>query len=375
MNYPRFTLTAITLIIISLSLNSCIVARFTFYTFADVRDYKKFPKRTMHNDGEKYVFPTAKKENFPKLVKNKKNEDVDFEKYIAANRTVAFLVIKNDTIRYEKYFHRYNRESIVPSFSVAKSITSILVGCAIDDGLIKSVDEPITNYVPELKKNGLEKVTIKHLLQMTSGIKFNESYVNPFGEAGKFYYGRHLEKRMSKMTMETEPGKKFKYISGGTELLGWVLTRALKTKTITQYLQEKIWQPLGMEYDGTWSIDQKKDGIEKTFCCVNARARDFAKIGRLYKNKGVWNGKRIVSENWVRESTKIDTSEGSAVHYQYQWWLPSKNGDFLAVGHLGQYIYVNPEKNIVIVRLGKAKRKKKVNWKGLFSEVIAYYEK
>ncbi|WP_245756714.1 serine hydrolase domain-containing protein [Flexibacter flexilis] len=273
---------------------------------------------------------------------------------------MAFLIIKNDTIQYEKYFGKYNQESIVPSFSMAKSVTSILIGCAIDDKLIQSVDEPITNYIPELKKNGLEKVTIKQLLQMTAGVKFNESYYSPFSDAAGFYYGRNLRKKIAKMKTNNQSKATFKYLSGNTQLLGLVLERALKNKTITAYLQEKIWTPLGMEYDASWSIDKKNNGIEKTFCCLNARARDFAKIGRLYQNKGRWNGQQIVSEKWVQESTKIDTSNGSAAYYQYQWWLPTRNGDFMAEGFLGQFIYVNPAKNVVIVRLGK--REGDANW-------------
>src|SRR5690606_36816833 len=124
---------------------------------------------------------------------------------------------------------------------------------------------------------------------------------------------------------------------------------------------EKLWTPLQMGFDATWNIDKKKNGLEKTFCCVNARARDFAKIGRLYLNNGNWNGKQLVSENWVNNSTKIDTSNGSAWYYQYQWWFPSSDGDFVAQGILGQYIYVNPKKNLIIVRLGK--NKGEVDWK------------
>jgi CubicO group peptidase (beta-lactamase class C family) len=255
---------------------------------------------------------------------------------------------------------------------MAKSVTSILIGCAIDDGFIKSVEEPITNYIPELSKKGFEKVKIKHLLQMTSGIHFNESYINPFGDAAAFYYGLNLRKKMSKMKLDKEPGKEFNYISGNTQLLGLVLERALKNKTITSYLQDKLWTPLGMEFSGSWSIDRKKDGIEKTFCCLNARARDFAKIGRLYKNKGNWNGKQLISKKWVEESTKLDTSEGSASFYQYSWWLPTPSQDFMAEGILGQFIYVNPAKDLIIVRLGK--NEGDADWWNVFTNIAQTYK-
>ena len=354
------------MVITTILLTSCQLGRFVFYNFADIKDHKKFQSRPLTAATSPFNFQITNKGKFPKELNN-----IPFDKYLEDNKTVAFLIIKNDTIQYEKYFKGYDKESIVPSFSMAKSVTSILIGCAIDEGLIKSVDEPITSYIPELKKNGLDKVTIKHLLQMTSGIKFNESYINPFGDAASFYYGLNLRKEIGKMKLKTEPGKKFEYVSGNTQLLGLVLERSLKDKTITSYLQEKIWTPLEMEYDASWSIDRKKNGLEKTFCCLNARARDFAKIGRLYKNKGDWNGKQIVSQKWVEESTKLDTSEGSANFYQYQWWLPTPNEDFMAEGILGQFVYVNPKKDLIIVRLGK--NEGKADWWTIFTSLAKAY--
>jgi len=360
------------IIIISIVFTSCKLGRFVVYNFADIKDYKKFPSRTLTSNETKFKFNSTSKGKYPDTLKLG-NKSVAFDKVLEDNKTVAFLIIKNDTIQYEKYFKGYNKESIIPSFSMAKSVTSILIGCAIDEGLIKSIDEPIINYIPELKKNGFEKVTIKHLLQMTSALKFSESYINPFGEAASFYYGRNLKREISKLKLKGTPGEKTEYVSGNTQLLGLVLERALKGKTITEYFQEKLWTPLEMEYDGSWSIDKKKNGTEKTFCCINARARDFAKIGRLYLNKGNWNGKQIVSKKWVEESTKVDSTEGSVDEYQYQWWLPSNDGDFMAEGILGQFIYVNPSKNIVIVRMGK--NYGKINWSDLFSLLSKYPKK
>ena len=360
------------IIIVSLLFSSCKFGRFVVYNFADIKDYKKFPSRPLTSNQTKFKFNSTLKGIFPDTLKYG-SRSLSFDKLLEDNKTVAFLIIKNDTIQYEKYFKGYNQESIIPSFSMAKSVTSILIGCAIDDGLIKSIDEPITNYIPELKKNGFEKVTIKHLLQMTSGLKFSESYFDPFGEAASFYYGRNLKREVSKLGLKRTPGEKFEYVSGNTQLLGSVLQSALKEKTITQYFQQKLWTPLEMEYDAPWSIDKKSDGTEKTFCCINARARDFAKIGRLYLNKGNWNGKQIVSKKWVEESTKIDVTEGSDEGYQYQWWLPSVNGGFMAEGILGQFIYVNPSKNIIIVRMGK--NYGNVNWSDLFSLLAKYPQK
>ena len=359
------------LILFSLTtLNSCMLGRFVVYNFADINDHKKFPSRSIDKGATKFQFPIAEKGKVPKEI-NIKEKSYPFDQYLKDNKTVAFLIIQNDTIQYEKYWDKYDKNSIVPSFSMAKSITSILIGCAIDDKLIKSVNEPITNYIPELKENGFDKVTIENLLQMTSGLKFNESYYNPFGDAATFYYGTNLRKAIKKMKLNIEPSEKFEYFSGNSQLLGLVLERALKNRTISSYLEEKIWQPLEMEFDASWSLDRKKNGLEKTFCCINARARDYAKIGRLYLNKGKWNNKQIVSENWVAKSTKVDTTRKSVRYYQYQWWLPTQTGDFMAKGFLGQYIYVNPKKNLVIVRLGKSKGNS--NWWEVFTSLGQAY--
>jgi len=364
------------ILIVILSLTSCKVGRFAYYNFADITDHKIFPKHIIKNDSIPFIFKKKNSSSIPDtlaITKKGLKQKIAFDEYLISNKTVAFLVIKNDSLEYEKYFSKYDETSIVSSFSMAKSITSILIGCALDEGLIKSTNEPITNYLPELKKNGFEEVTIKNLLNMTSGIDFNESYLNPFGHAASFYYGTNLRKEISKLKLKYKPGTEFSYSSGDAQLLGLVLQSALKDKTISDYLEKKIWKPLGMEFDASWSMDKRKNGIEKTFCCLNARARDFAKIGRLYLNKGVWNGKRIVSEEWINSSTKIDESNGSVRYYQNQWWIRSNDGTFEARGILGQRIYVNSKKKLVIVRLGENEGKT-ANWAYLFDYLSSRYE-
>jgi CubicO group peptidase (beta-lactamase class C family) len=364
----KYFFTCIILLVLVGYFSSCTIRNMIRYNFADIGDHQIFENRQLSAHTNPIAFAESK---MPFDVNTQiKNANNNFDQYIADNKTVAFLIIKNDTIQYQKYFNGYADSSIVPSFSMAKSITSILIGCAIQDGFIQSVQEPITNYIPELKQNGFDKVSIEHVLQMTSGIHFNESYWNPFGEAAKFYYGNNLKKYISKLSLDNPAGKKFNYVSGNTQLLGLILERALKTKTITTYLQEKLWTPMGMEFAASWSVDHK-NGMEKTFCCVNARAKDFARLGLLYLHKGNWNGNQIINQNWVAQSTKIDTSKGSAWFYQYQWWLPSQTGDFMAQGILGQYIYVNPNKNLVIVRLGHTNAN--IDWPELFMEIARKY--
>lgn len=281
-----------------------------------------------------------------------KGKLVDFDQFMEDNKTVAFLIIRSDTILFERYYAKYDSASIIASFSMAKSYTSALIGCAIADGLIQNVNEPITHYIPEMSKNGFDKVTISHLLQMTSGINFNESYYNPFGHAAAFYYGKNLNKKTIKLKLKRQPGTQFEYTSGSSQLLGLLLARALKKETITSYFERKLWNPMGMEFNASWSLDQQ-NGMEKTFCCINARARDFAKFGRLYLNDGNWNGVQLVPKQWISESTHGDTLNGADLYYKYQWWLePNNVNQFCAEGHLGQYIFVDKGKQAIIVRLG-----------------------
>lgn len=353
-------------LIITLTLSNCKIYRFVAYNFSDITDYKIFPSNHIENNSNHFVYPNSKK-SFPIdsifYTTKKSTSKKSLVNFLSENEAVAFLVIKNDSILYENYFSNYEKESIVASFSMAKSVLSLLIGCAIDDGKIKSINEPITNYLPELKKEGFNKIKINDVLNMTSGIEFNESYYNPFGNAASVYYGTDLRKEISKLKITRKPSTKFKYSSGDSQILGLVLHASLKGQTISNYLQEKIWIPLGMEYDATWSLD-KKNGVEKTFCCLNARARDFAKIGRLYLNEGNWNGKQIVSKEWIQNSLKPNIT-GDYANYKNQWWLNPDSGSYKAQGINGQYIYVNPNKKLIIVKLGK--RNGNADWPKLFN--------
>ena len=371
MNKSRFFLSLVTIFFFLLS--SCHVARFFIYNFADIKDYRKFPSHPIGKPSLSFTFfedTSSNKVKLPARVRYK-NDSLSFEKFLEETNTVAFLVIRNDTMFCEKYFNHYDSKSIVTSFSMAKSFISALIGIAIDEGKIKSTSEPVTNYVTELKnKPGFEQITIQNLLDMRSGIKFSEKYLNPFGDVAKYYYGTNLKKYIRKLKIKSPRDQQFEYSSVNTQLLGIILQRAVG-KSVSKYLQEKIWQPLGMEYDASWSIDSKKNQTEKAFCCLNARARDFAKFGRLFLNKGNWNGKQIISEGWVKKSTVI-TAESKQWWYSDQWWHTvddnKPGGDFIAQGFLGQFIYVYPSKNIIIVRLGKDMGKK-VRWTRMMRDI------
>lgn len=349
-------------LLLVLALPACKVGRFFVYNLADTRDHRKFPTRPLPPSTKPYHYAVATNERAPATI-TLNGRELPFDRFLERSRTVAFLVIQRDTIIHERYFKRYHEGRIHPSFSVAKSFVGALVGCAIVDGLIRSVQQPVTDFVPEMKAKGWDRVTVEQVLQMTSGMDFSESYVNPFGMAATFYYGRHVERSTIKRGLQREPGERFEYVSGNSQLLGLILQRALRAKgderTVTEYLHERLWAPMGMEHPSSWSID-RKGGMEKAFCCINTPARDFAKLGSLFLHGGMWNGQRILPQEWVARSTQVDTTQGSAAHYQYQWWLPSRNGDFMAQGILGQYVYVDPARELVIVRLGK--QRGGVNW-------------
>lgn len=331
------------------------VYRTIAYNFSGIEDYRIFPQRRLTAAAAPFRFREGKGEwTIPPVVSRGAHRDVPLSELLSATDSVAFLVVRDDAIVFEQYDADFGRATPSLSFSMAKSILSILVGCAIEDGYLKSVDQPVIDLVPELKGKGFAQVTLKHLLQMTSGMDYAENDF-PFGIHVRFYYTNRLEQEILNLRRREQPGTRFIYKSGDAFLLTLALKRALAGKTITQYMQERLWNPLGMEYDGSWSIDHAPDGLEKTGCCLTATARDFAKFGLLYLNKGMWKGQRIVPEAWVRESTHVDTTDGSAWNYQRLWWLVARDRpDFMANGHLGQFLYVNPSAGVVIVRLGRS---------------------
>lgn len=371
---------------------SCHVGRFFIYNFADARDYKKFPEKKIKASVKPFHFTDVSSSGIAKLPKTvkRRNKTYTFENALHKTGTIAFLIIRNDSILYQWYRQGREAGDVVASFSISKSFVSTLFGIAIQEGFIESTDDPITNYLDFLDKEKFGKVTISHMLDMRSGIKFNENYFNPFGDIAKYYYGKNLKKYIRHLDMEDEPGKNFHYTSINTQVLGLILEKATG-KSPAQYLQEKLWGPLGMEFDAGWSVDSKKHQTEKMFCCINARALDLAKLGSLYANKGNWQGKQLVPEGWVSITA---TTYGN---YSNHWWhtrnsypasdstkiekpyrviktkdgtmrLQKQSNDLFAQGLLGQYLYVYPEKKIVILRISK-REGYGVPWPYLFKEI------
>ncbi len=273
----------------------------------------------------------------------------------------AFLIVKNDSIIHEQYWDGFSDTSHTNSFSMGKSYTSALLGCAIDDGFIKSIDEPVSNYISEFKEGWRSKITLKHLVTMSSGIDFDESYVNPFSYPAEGYYGSDLYAATVKYDKQKdEPGTVFDYLSGNPTLLGYCITKAVG-KPLSTYCGERLWSKIGCEHSAYWSLD-KKDGLEKTFCCINSNARDFIRMGKLYLHQGNWDGIQIIDSAYINQSVvpyDCKETDGSKNHtYGYSWWLTQYKGlrVFYMRGILGQYVICIPEKNMVICKLSRKRR-------------------
>jgi CubicO group peptidase (beta-lactamase class C family) len=356
------------------------LTRAIFWRESDYKDYEKFPARTIHNAPRVFRFdqlpansPYASQ--IEAIARDTSNGSLDG--YLEASGTTAFLVVHDDELLYERYFNGYDETSVQTSFSIAKSFASALVGIAIDEGHIKSVDEPITDYIPELleKDQRFKSITIRHLLTMTSGMKYEEGGDLPWSEEAddtKTYYATDLrELALENCRIEGEPGAYFEYNNYNPLLVGLILERATGMP-VARYLQEKLWKPMGMEADGSWSLDSTQSGFEKMESGVNARARDFARFGTLFAKEGNWEGRQLISRGWVEESTRADTTTDPSLDYQYFWWVDTPDGKshFSARGNYGQYIYVAPEKDLVIVRLGKEEGEKGYGyWTNLFEEL------
>jgi CubicO group peptidase (beta-lactamase class C family) len=320
-----------------------------YYQSAKIDNYKIFENRKVAT-GKTIIIPESKNYNKIKL-------DTEWRKILETHKTVAYLVLVDDSITYEEYWDGYSDSSYSGSFSVAKSIISLLIGIAVDEHKIKSVDEKVSDFIPEYK-NGLNaKLTIKHLLTMSSGFDWNESYGNPFSITAKAYYGSDLTAIINNLKVIEEPGVRFNYQSANTFVLGYILRQATGM-TISQYASEKLWKPLGATKDALWSLD-KNDGLEKAYCCFNSNARDFSRIGLLALHNGKYDGKQIVSEEYIKASVSAANFKNASglreYHYGYSWWRAKIFGNdfFYARGILGQFIIVIPQKNMVIVRLGK----------------------
>ena len=286
----------------------------------------------------------------------------EFNKY----GTTAFVVIQNNKIRYEAYWDGGSDTTRSNSFSAAKSIVSLLVGCALDEGKIKNLDQPITDYLPEFKNTNGYKLRIRDLLTMSSGLDWDEGYSSLFSPTTKAYYGSHLDEQMLGLQVKSEPGKVFNYQSCDTQLLSMILEKATG-KPLSDYASEKLWKPLGAEHPALWCLD-REGGREKAYCCFNSTATDFARIGQMVLDSGQYNNQQVVSKNYLKEATTpaswlVGENGKPLDYYGYQFWMLThkQHQVVYARGILGQYIFVIPSLKAVVVRLGNKRSKEYVN--------------
>lgn len=339
----------IPLLLLVTTLQGCYVGKTLLYQTAGIYDFKIFKNNIVATN-----IPQA----IPKSAfYNRKSFPEGILPLAEKLKTTAFVVIKDDSLIFEQYWNEANDSTISNSFSMAKSLVSLLVGFAIQDGFIKSVDQYACEFLPEFSHGCKKHIRIRDLLTMSSGLAWDESYVNPFGKTAKAYYGRNLYKQMTRLNVSQTPGYTFKYLSASTQILGLLITKATG-KSLSQYLSEKLWQPLGAEHQALWSID-RKGGNEKAYCCFNATARDYAKIGLFGLHEGNWKGKQLLSGEYIKQSftpaSNLSDKDGNSVDfYGYQWWILNyKNMKInMACGLYGQYIIMIPQKKLVIVRLG-----------------------
>ena len=286
-------------------------------------------------------------------LKLSENRLADFEKY----ETVAFVVIHKDSLLFEQYWEGYGPQSHSNSFSMAKSIVSLLIGVAIDEGLIMSVKQPVNDFIPEFGAYNGKELTVEDLLTMSAGVEWDEGYSGLFSLTTEAYYGKDIVAQTRRIRQNAEPGVEFYYQSGVTQILALIL-ETVTGKSLSDYASEKLWTPIGAEQDALWSLDHK-DGFEKAYCCFNSNARDFARLGQLILNKGAWNGEQLVSADYITQATTpatwlTDKRGEPNREYGYQFWVLEYEGMTIPYfrGILGQGIFVIPDKDAVIVRLG-----------------------
>ncbi len=322
---------------------------------------RRFPTRSVHKSAEPYHFQYGDPISLPAQF-SLAGMTYNSAEWLAHTGTTGLLILKNDQIVTEQYFLGNNESTPHISWSTAKSFVSALFGIAVERGYIDSIEETVTDYLPEMRGSGYDKVRIKDVLQMSSGVRFVEDYaafnsdINRFGRM--FALGGSLAKFAASLENERPPGSYLNYVSIDTQVIAMILMQATGMN-MSELLQEWLWQPLGMEHDAYWLVDSA--GVEMALAGLNATMRDYARFGRLYLHNGNWNGQQIVPAAWIQDSITPDAphlmpgenalSETTS-GYGYQWWIPEDPiGDFVAIGIYNQFIYISPKDDLVIVKL------------------------
>jgi CubicO group peptidase (beta-lactamase class C family) len=332
------------------------------YSTAYLEDYKEFDNQEIERDNPE-----------PWINHKDYNTAKPSERLAKANKdwgTIAYVIIKNDSIWFEEYYDGFGPNSKSNSFSMAKSYVSGMLGMAIQQGYIKSLDQPVCDFLPAFCDDKAKKMTVGDLSTMSSGTNWDEKYYSPLSITTRAYFDDDLAKVMNGLKVVDQPGKAFKYASGDTQMLAMVIEKATGKK-IYNYLEESFWKPLGSENATLWQVDSKEHDLVKAYCCIASNAKDFARFGKLYKDHGKWNGKQILDSAFIAKSIVPKFPESP--QYGYGWWLQKKGNKnfFMMRGHLGQYVIVEPEDNVIIVRLGH--QKSPDSGVGVFTDDIGLY--
>ena len=312
---------------------------------AYLADYKFFDNHIIENDmGE------------PWLKSSSYNEITETDSLIKINQqqqTVAYLLIHQDSLLFESYYDGYTDSSKSNSFSMAKSIVSAILGKSIENGTVRSLQQKVKDFVPEITGPFADSLTFENLVAMRSGMKWEEDYYSPFSITTRLYFDNNMVGILPAMPIITKPGEKFKYQSGDTQLLGIALQRANKS-TLSQLTSDFFWKPFGASHSALWQIDSKSNGIEKAYCCIASNAKDFARFGKLYLQNGKWGENQLLDSSYIAHSVNQKFSDSPT--YGYGWWMGQYHGKkyFYMDGHLGQYVIVIPKDELIIVRLGHA---------------------
>lgn len=319
---------------------------FNGYTTAFIDDYSYFDNSVIASKDSK-AWPLHKDYNkipaTEKLIKLHKSQG-----------TVAYVIIKNDSLIYEAYYDNYSENSKSNSFSMAKSYVCGLLGKAIMEGYIENLEQPVGDFFPKYSEGLSSKVTVGDLASMASGSSWKENYYWPINITAKAYYGKELEETIFGVSTVKTPGQSFEYSSGDTQLLAMVIEKATGKK-LYNYLSESLWIPLESENDALWQIDSEANDLVKAYCCIASNAKDFARLGKLYKDFGRWKGTQILDSAFVAKSIKPRFKDSP--QYGYGFWLKAQNNKsfFMMEGHLGQCVVVSPSDNLIVVRLGHGK--------------------
>ena len=281
--------------------------------------------------------------------------DLDIDAYMKSQRNAGLIIVQDNKVRFEKYALDYDAKGRWTSFSVAKSLTSTMVGAAVRDGAIRSLDDKVSVYIPDLKGSVYDDVTVRQLLTMTSGVKWNEDYADPKSDVALFSLQKPepgidlTVSYMRKLKREAPPGTKWVYKTGETNLIGVLVSSATK-KPLAQYLSEKVWKPYGMEQDAFWVLDATNHEISG--CCVSAELRDYARFGQFIMDGAIAGGTRVVPDDWLAQATvkQADIAQPGR-GYGFQWWT-NDDGSFAAQGIFGQGIFIDPKRHLIIASNG-----------------------